>query len=258
MDRTIEQRHTHLTELSNLTTSAASAAFAQGDIEKALEWLEQGRCLVWSQLNQLRTPVDNLHEHDKHLAQRFMEISSSLESLGSRRGLGNVDIDAPLSQKMSLQDEAHSHVKFAGEWNQLLDEIRCIPRFHNFLQPFQTSGLLKDLPVDGPVIVINVHETRCDALALISGSNAPIHIPLDNITHKLASELRDLLRKFLSSRGVRLRDEDRGTRPVLDDDVETHSEIHFILEELWRRVVKPILDGLEYSVSLSGPNISSC
>jgi len=253
MDRTIGQRHTHLTELSNLTTSAASAAFAQGEIRKAFEWLEQGRCLVWSQLNQLRTPVDNLREHDKHLAQRFMDISSSLESSGSRRGLGTLDIDAPLSHKMSLQDEAHTHIKLAGEWDQLLDEIRRIPSFHNFLRPLQTSGLLNDLPADGPIIVINVHETRCDALALISGFNAPVHIPLDNFTHKLASELREILRSFLSSRGVRLRDEDRGPRPVLDDDVETQSEIHFILEQLWRRVVKPILDGLEYSVRFTTP-----
>jgi len=259
MDRTIEQRHAHLTEFSILTTSAASTAFAQGDIEKALEWLEQGRCLVWSQLNRLRTPVDDLREHDEHLAQRFIDISSALELSGSRRGLGTLDIDAPLSQKMSLQDEAHVHVKLAGEWNQLLDEIRCISGFHDFLQPPQMSDLLKNLPPDGPIILINVHETRCDALALISGIETPLHIRLDNFTHELASELRERLRGFLSSRGVRLRDEDRGPRPVFDYDVETESEIHLILEELWLRVAKPIIDGLKFSVSfLSIHNIPFC
>jgi len=202
--------------------------------------------------------VDNLREHDEDLAQRFLDISSALESSGSRRGPETLNINAPLPQKMSLQDEAHTHVKLAGEWNQLLNDIRRISGFHNFLRPHRTSDLLKDLPPDGPIIIINVHETRCDALALISGVNAPVHIPLHNFTYKLASELRERLRIFLSSRGVRLRDEDRGPRPVLDDDVETQSEIHFILEELWRRVVRPILDGLEYSVSLSTQNILSC
>ena len=254
MDRTIEQRHTHLAEFADLATSAASVAFMQGDIEKALEWLEQGRCLVWSQLNQLRTPVDSLREHDEHLAQRFVDISSALELSGTRHGLENLDIGALLSKKITLQDAAHIHVKLAGEWNQLLDEIRRIPRFHDFLRPPHTSDLLKDLPPDGHIIIINVDKIRCDALALISGVNAPVHIPLHVFTHKLASELRERLSHFLSSHRVRLRDEDRGPRPVLDDDVETQSEIHFILEQLWRRVVKPILDGLEYSVRLSNPN----
>jgi len=67
------------------------------------------------------------------------------------------------------------------------------------------------------------------------------------------------LRGFLSSRGVRLRDEDRGPRPVFDYDVETESEIHLILEELWLRVAKPIIDGLKFSVSfLSIHNIPFC
>jgi len=260
MDRTIEQRHSHLTKFSMLATSAASAALAQGEINKALEWLEQGRCLVWSQLHQLRTPVDSLRDYDERLAQRFMDTSSALELSGSRRGLENLTVDAPLSQRISLQDEAHSHIKLASEWNQLLDEIRCIPAFHDFLRPPQTSDLLKGLPPDGPVILINVHETRCDALALISGFDAPVHIPLNNFTHKLASELRECLRLFLLSRRVLLRDEDRGPRPVFDENIEMQSEIHFILEELWQRVVKPILDGLGYSgsVSLSIPNISFC
>ena len=150
---------------------------------------------------------------------------------------------------MSLQDEAHTHVKLAGEWNQLIDEIRGISGFHNFLRPLQTSDLLKDLPTDGPIILINVHETRCDALALISGPDAPVHVPLNSFTHSLASELRACLRKLLSSGGLRLRDTDRANRPVFDDDDEALSEIHFILEELWRRVVKPTLDGLGYLVS---------
>jgi len=259
VDRTIEQRHSHLTEFSETTTSAASAAFAQGEISKAFEWLEQGRCLVWSQLNQLRTPVDNLREHDKHLAQCFVDISSALDSSGSRRRLGNVNNDVPLSQKISLQDEARTHLKLAGEWYQLLDEIRRIPAFHTFLHPPQMSELLKELPTDGPIIVINIHETRCDALALISGVDAPVHIPLNNLTHDLASELQERLRRFLSSRDVRSHVQDRGPRSIFDDDVEMQSEIHSILKELWRRVVKPILDSLEYSVSfLSTYNISYC
>jgi len=251
MDSTIMQRHTHLIDISTLTTSAVAAAFAHGEAKKALEWLEQGRCLVWSQLNQLRSSLNDLHVHDEHLAQRFSNISSALETSGSRRGLEGMSIDAPLSEKISLQDEAHIHIKLSREWSELLNKIRNIPQFNNFLQPSQASDLLKYLPQDGIVILVNVHKFRCDALALISGSDVPIHIPLTDFTHKEASDLRERLHRFLSNNNVRMREVDRGVRPAPRSDAEKHSGIHFVLGALWVRVVRPILDGLGFSVSFS-------
>jgi len=251
MDSTIEQRHTHLIDISTLTTSAVSAAFAQGETKKALEWLEQGRCLVWSQLNQLRTPLDQLRVHDEHLAQRFSDISGALEASGSRSGSGGLGVDAPLSQKISLQDEAHRHIMLSRQWSELLDEIRSIPQFHNFLRPPQTADLLKHLPRDGIIVLINIHEARCDALALVSGFDVPIHIALNDFNHKEASVLRERLRHFLSSHRVRMREVDRGGGPVQRPNSEKQSEIHSVLEALWLHVVRPILDGLSFTVSFS-------
>jgi len=251
MDSTIEQRHTHLIDISTVTTSAASAAFTLGEAQKALEWLEQGRCLVWSQLNQLRTPLDHLRAHDEHLAQQFSDISGGLEASGSRSGSGGLNMDAPLSQKIGLQEEAHRHVILSRQWSELLDEIRSIPQFHSFLRPPQTSELMKRLPRDGIVILVNVHKARCDALALVFGSEIPIHITLDDFTRKEASDLRKRLRRFLSSHRVRMREADRGGRPTRRPDSEKQSELHFVLEALWLHVVRPILDGLAFSVSFS-------
>jgi len=247
-DRTIEQRHTHLIRISSSTTHAASDAFTLGEVEKALEWLEQGRCLVWGQLNQLRSPLDLLRAHDEHLAQRFSNISGALEASGSRRL--SQGIDASLSEKVSLQDEAHLHSKLSREWSELLDEIRSIPQFRHFLRPPQTSDLLKYAPSDGVIVVVNVHQPRCDALALVSGADAPIHIPLKDFTHKEACELRKRLLSFISCHKIRMREVDRGGHPVKLPDAEKQSEIHLVLEALWLRVVKPILNGLAFSVSI--------
>jgi len=250
MDSTIEQRQTYLMEISSLTTSAASAAFTFGDVQKALEWLEQGRCLVWTQLNQLRTPLDHLRAHDQHLAQRFSDISRALDASGSRPGSKALHVDATLLEKISLQDEARLQIKLSREWSQLLDEIRRIPEFRNFLRPPLASDLLKHLPRNSIAILVNVHKDRCDALALISSSDTPVHIPLD-FTHDEASKLREHMRHFLSSHGVRMRGADRAGRAVRDYDAEKQSEIHFVLKVLWLRVVRPILDGLAFSVSFS-------
>jgi len=248
MHRTIEQRHSSLVDTSNLTATAASAAFALGEIAKALEWLEQGRCLVWSQLNQLRTPVDDLKTHNPLLADRFLHISRALESSGSRQESAPLIFNGTFSEKVGLEDEAHTHVMLAQDWEQLLEEIRRIPGFFNFLRPRQALDILAELPRDGPVILINVHERRCDALALIPNCNQPLHIPLDHFTYAQASRLRDRLRSYLSRRGCRMRDVDRGPREVKDP--EATSEIHNILQDLWMCVAKPILDALAYSVSL--------
>lgn len=171
MDRTISQRHTRLMGISKFTAFAASTAFTQGEIEKALEWLEHGRCLVWNQLNQLRTPVDELRAHDELLAERFLDVSRALESSGSRREATAFSLDATMPEQIALESEAHIHVKRAGEWNNLLQEIQRIPGFHDFLRPRQASNILKDLPQNGPVILINVDKGRCDALALVPGSH---------------------------------------------------------------------------------------
>ena len=250
LDRTIQHPHMDLNKISSLTASAASAAFTLGDIDKAFQWLEQGRCLFQSQLNLLRTPLDHLRAHDEHLAHIFSDISGALEVSGSRRGSEGLGQDASLSRKISLQDEAHLHIKLSREWSELLDKIRRIPQFHDFLRPPKASYLLKHLPPDGVVILVNVHEDRCDALALISGVGAPLHIPLD-FTYDEASKLRERLRLFLSPYRVRTLEGDRGRRPIRNPDADKQSNIHFVLQVLWLRVVRPILDGLAFSVRVS-------
>jgi len=250
LDRTIQQRHIDPMEFSSLSASAASAAFSVGDVDKALEWLAQGRCLVWSQLNQLRTPLDHLRAHDEHLARRFSNISGALEASGSHRGSEGLGQGASLSQKISLQDEAHLHIKLSREWSELLDKIRRIPQFHDFLRPRQASYLLEHLPPKGIVILVNVHKDRCDALALISGVRAPLHIPLD-FTYDEASKLRERLHHFLSCHRVRMREVDHAVRPASRPDAKKQNEIHFILEALWLRVARPILEALAFSVSVS-------
>jgi len=250
MDRTIQQRHSSLVDISKLTAAAASTAISQGEPEKALEWLEQGRCLVWSQLNQLRTPVDDLRTHDHLLADRFLHVSRALESSGSRKESTPLVLDGTMSQKVALEDEARTHTMLARDWEQLLQEIRNIPAFHDFLRPRSALDIMKHLPRDGPVVLINVHDERCDALALIPDCDQPYHIPLNNLTHADASILRNRLYSYLSSHGCRMREvTDRAMRPAPNPKAD-RSDLYNILHELWSRVAKPILDSLAYSVRL--------
>lgn len=75
LEETVQTRFTQQGERSTLAHEASSAAFGEKLADKALEWLEQGRCLVWGQLTNLRTPLDDLRESDREsdieLAERI-------------------------------------------------------------------------------------------------------------------------------------------------------------------------------------------
>ena len=241
LEQTIQKRHTNLLDISDLVTSAVACAFKFRRPELALEWLEQGRCLIWSQLNNLRTPLDALFAHDSELACSMLTVSRALEYAGSRQVLvAPSQGEVTMEYQMSIQDEANTHIKLAQKWNELLSKIRAIPKFKDFLQPPSCSNLLKNIPDSGPVVIINVHKDSCDALALLSDMDEPLHIPLHKFSYAKATDLRNQLNTHLRMHG-------RATCPVRDND--SGSVIKFILHQLWILVVKPILDGLGYSVS---------
>jgi len=192
LEQTIEARHSSLATVSGLALQAAARGLELDRPDKALEWLEQGRCLVWRQLNNLRTPVDTLRLYDENLANRVVEVSQALEKAGVQ-SQANVD-----------SHDAYRLASLARQWSELLTEVRAIPGFQTFLKPPSCDDLLEHLPEDGPVVVLNVHEWRCDAIALIRGCE-PLHIPLPGMTLAKAEELRQRLQGqilALTSRGA--------------------------------------------------------
>ncbi|KAF8159786.1 hypothetical protein B0H34DRAFT_807283 [Crassisporium funariophilum] len=77
--------------------------------------------LVWNQLNNLRTPLDDLPVHDAELANELLYVSKALESAGSKGG--TVMYGASLSPTITLQDEMIAHVKLSKTWDELLGKL---------------------------------------------------------------------------------------------------------------------------------------
>ncbi|KAF8810875.1 hypothetical protein BYT27DRAFT_7090903, partial [Phlegmacium glaucopus] len=248
LEQTIHHRHANLHNYSHLAGSAVATALRFNKADLALEWLEQGRCLVWNQLNQLRTPIDNLHIKNPSLANRFIQVASALESYGTRSPLSIPSLHATIAEEIRLQDATRNHTIHATEYRQLLKEIRDLPDFHDFLQPPKVSDFLSSLPSEGPVIIFNIHDTRCDALALKAGILEPLHIPLENFSLVQAEQLQKTLQfGLLKQREVE--DQDRMPLRVYLDP----SSMLLVLNELWCNVVQPIFKALGYS---SPPNPS--
>jgi hypothetical protein len=81
ISHTLSARYIDLTadlRYQSLGPDAASLAIANGDIIRAVELLEQGRNILFTQLGQYRTPIDDLREVDPILANQFTTLSAQL------------------------------------------------------------------------------------------------------------------------------------------------------------------------------------
>ncbi|TEB19620.1 hypothetical protein FA13DRAFT_1780499 [Coprinellus micaceus] len=158
------------------------------------------------------------------------------------------DLTWDSSDKISLENDARNHIRLAREWDELLAKVRGAPGFKEFLRPLGCSTIMEYLPVSGAVVVINVHDSRCDAIALAAGSNAPIHIQLPNFTLQKAK--RSALMAYVSGVKVqRLR-----MAPVPQGEwlgpyrrVKVAEDgVCMLLHGLWEEVVKPILEAVGF------------
>jgi len=243
LEQTIHRRHTNLHGHSDLVRSAVATALHFNRPDLALQWLEQSRCLVWNQINQLRTPINNLRTKSPSLADHFIKVASALESHGTRSILSIPSSHRTLAEEIGIQDDTRNHTLHAAEYSQLLHEIRSLPDFEDFLLPPKAIDLLSSLPSDGPVIIFNIHNARCDALALIAGLEKPQHIRLKGFGLVEAEKLQKTL-QFNVLKQQEVEDLGRAGR------IAPHNPapMSFILKELWYKIVKPILEALAYSV----------
>ena len=246
LEDTIQRRHQSLINFSRLSIAASAAALSHGHSDLALEWLVEGRCIVWNQITQLRTPVDKLRVHNQSLADRFSAVSMELENAGSRSEsrFSSPETTLSMDQRASLEEQAGKHMKLAKERDQLLVTIRGTPGFEDFLLPKKCADIMSGLPNEGPVVIVNIHDTSCDALALIAGASEPVHIPLSNFSYQEAERLAKGFQSYLLRLGLISRKGTVGAPRDPPSDVDLAE----VLSALWSQVVWPILESLAFSV----------
>ncbi|KAG8754809.1 hypothetical protein FRC11_006444, partial [Ceratobasidium sp. 423] len=201
MGTTVDQRYKDITSISRLTTQAVSYAIAEEAYSLALEWFEEGRSIVWRQMLELRTPMDELRMADQSLADRLQKVAQELDRAGSVKLIRS----GPRATVKSYEQAVQSHHRLAEEWDQLLGKVRLLDGFSDFLRPKKANTLLKAAR-NGAVVAINVHETRCDALVIPNGGRHLDCVPLPGLSHRKALDAQKLLLTLLSLAGVRHRE----------------------------------------------------
>ncbi|KAA1477031.1 TPR-like protein [Dentipellis sp. KUC8613] len=224
----ISQRYEDVMSISGAVNEAAAAAIQLQDYTSALEWLEQGRAIVWGQMIHLRTPVDDLEATEPTLAKQLRDVSHQLERAGYPQSSGSV---ADTTDRLSVQQEVDLQHKLAARWESLIETVRSLPGFENFLRP-RTIAELSLAAQDGAIVVVNMHRSRCDALILRRAPDVQLqHVALPRMSYQLGQDMRSLMHQMLSSSNVR-QGESKPVRSQVSDEL-------LLSPELWSKVTEP-------------------
>jgi CHAT domain-containing protein/tetratricopeptide (TPR) repeat protein len=213
---TIPSLPQHLVILKDLTSSLAVDAFSACLRNRvpahAVELLEQGRGVFWSQLTRLSSPLHDVGVSSpagKLLAEEFTRLALLIRNA----------LDSP---------GADQHERLCGlniQMQTIVTNIRELPGLSRFLLPSLFPDLQRAAS-GGPVIIVNASQYSCDALIVFLDRD-PVHIPL-GITQE---DVRDLSTE-LQSLTV------RATR------ADVTKELASFLRQLWDHIVSPIVDCL--------------
>ncbi|THH15951.1 hypothetical protein EW146_g4607 [Bondarzewia mesenterica] len=279
----LQSRQQVLTKTSgsdSLARDAAACAIRSGQFAQAVELLEEGRTVFWSQALQLRTPLDDLRAVEPKLAQKLQDISRVLEQ-GSFREVSS-SMMKNSQDVMSMEAEAVHYRHCNDDWLATLAEIRSLKGFHDFMQPKKLATLLRAAS-HGPVIILNASRSACDALKLTSSGVE--YIPLADFTFADAeilvqsvqsasyggislpqssqASLDALVEKTHTSfRDIPLALPDRhlkvGRHKIKRSSKKPDHIFRDLLAILWTFVVEPVVRSLKLEKSQSPPRLWWC
>jgi len=168
-----EDQERILSEHQGLASNAAACAIAAGDLERAVELLEQGRGVLLAQVLDARPDRDKLQRIAPLLAARLTELQDAL------------DLPEPTEGDTDFLDRRHI---LARRREETLAEIRALSGLSDFLlpPPFARLGAAS---LSGTVVIVNVSRYRCDALA-ITAARVEL-IPLPGMSADMVTEVTE-------------------------------------------------------------------
>ena len=194
---TLDIQHSRLVAMrdryENLPLDHASYHVSTGQLRQAIETLERGRALIWSEMRGLRTSINQIRATDPHLADNFTAVNRELEAL-TLTITSNSNDDGRDGGFVRMDPFGHLVVqqrKLLDDRNKLILRIQVLPGFETFLKAPSFDNL-HFAAARGPVIIINHCRWRSDILILLHNS-PPSLIPTTDDFYDRANNLRDQL-----------------------------------------------------------------
>lgn len=233
--------HTRLRVLGlteNLAINGAMHALRLQQSDIAVEILEAGRAVFWSQYLRLRTQFDRLPDG---LSERLKETAECLER-------GNNAFTEQHSQpgtigKSTLEAATAEKRKLGQKFELLIAETRSHPGLERFLLPSSFADL-SPVAENGAVVVLLANEYGGAAILIRPGGDGAEQILLPNCTVPKLTGLAKAIRD--SNRGGRnaVQTQERAIKAVYKQ-----VGVADFLAELWEKIGKPVIRTLGYPVS---------
>ncbi|CAE6382402.1 unnamed protein product [Rhizoctonia solani] len=239
-------------QVSDLGVEAASMAIRCGKNNLALEWLEQTRCVIWNQTLLLRSeaPLVQLRTMYPHFksTDRLQKVIDQLYHSSLETDTYQINIRTRSKRENTRPSLLRSEL--INVYDGIISEVRKLPGFKDFLQPKRASELIGTVR-RGPMVVINCHNSSCDALIIRPESKEITGVSLPGYTFAKAQSAYSAMKGSLVAKGMR----ERGAQSIRTERFED------ILASLWEKVVKPVLTSLGYVTKNSVerlPHITWC
>ncbi len=234
-----------LAQTQGLASEAFEHALLFSSPEGAVEMLEKGRDVFWTQTLRLRSSFDDL---PPDLAERLNIVTPKLESYIHMMYDTNWEEEG--SQYEEELDVLRSTQK---EFQSLAKEARQLEGHERFMtDPDPHFSSLAMAAQKGPVVILAARETSTDAIIIRSPTSGAERLVLGGISIK---RLNDIF--------IQMKDYNTKSResPV-DTSYDSADEISRadrpsvraggdqLLNILWQEVVRPVIDALGYQVRL--------
>lgn len=205
-----------LSSVSRVARDATAAFLDVGDVEGAMIIGEQSRAVAYSALLQTRSDLNALREIRPDLADRLVKALNVMSSFNS---IGDADARRAASSEVDV----------------VLQEVRGIPGWKRFFLSPELEELTREAAA-GPIVVLNVSTSRCDAL--IVTTTGVDHVALPDLTEAEAIEAAN---QFLAATATLVADVPESRR------LEADTTLQNLMRWLWDSATGPVMDHLGMS-----------
>ncbi|EFY88848.1 TPR Domain containing protein [Metarhizium acridum CQMa 102] len=201
-----------VTEVSGLASNAAAIALTMGKSPyEAVQLLELGRGVIIGSLNEMRADISELVQKHAQLAEEYVELRDQLNT--STRPVDQLGLGTAARLQVSRRHGAGQKL------DKTIQAIRKLPGFDRFLMA-PSEDELKEAAASGPVVIVNASFHRTDALIIEK------------------HQIRSIKLLHVSDLVI----ENRAAALAEPESLDTH-----LLEWLWDRIAKPVLDALGFT-----------